>query len=78
MNQRGKGAGKEVFFQYIPVSYREANACHLSWSIRIYLPVPQTAQGNAPNFQKLLPTLLGTQVKVGKGSKETTPVKCSN
>jgi len=75
MNQCGKGAGKETLFQYITVSYRQASACNLPWSIRIYLSVPQSPQGNAENFQKLLSTFFGTQRKVGKCSKETTPVK---
>lgn len=75
MNQCGKGAGKEIFFQYITVSYRQASACNLSWSIRIYLSVPQLAEGDAANFQKLLSTFFGTQRKVEKGSKETTPAK---
>lgn len=42
MNQCGKGAGREVFFQFITVSHRQASACNLSWSIRIYLSVPHS------------------------------------
>lgn len=50
MNQCRKGAGKEIFFQYITDSYRQASACDLSWFIRIYLSVLHSAQENAANF----------------------------
>lgn len=70
MNQCGKGAGREVFFQFITVSQRQASACNLSWSIRIYLSVPQSAKGMLQISKSFYPPSLGPKEKMVKAPRK--------